>query len=78
MSIKKEYRTTEQYTEIVESVLNGNFRQAAIEVVEYGFFSSDLIQKYEEAKKMEYLNMEATDLCIITEMATVIRYCEKQ
>tara|TARA_R110001583_G_scaffold46412_4_gene145569 strand:+ start:217 stop:684 length:468 start_codon:yes stop_codon:yes gene_type:complete len=38
----KQYRTQEQFNEIVGSLINGNFNQAVDEVIEYGFYAQDL------------------------------------
>ena len=44
----KDYRTKEQFDEILESATNGNWEQAKKEVIEYGFFANDLIKMYNE------------------------------
>ena len=36
------YRTQEQFDEIVDSLINGNFNQAVDFVIEYGFYAKDL------------------------------------
>jgi hypothetical protein len=38
----KQYRTQEQFDEIVDSLINGNFNQAVDFVIEYGFYAKDL------------------------------------
>ena len=38
----KQYRTQEQFDEIVDSLINGNFNQAVDFVIEYGFYAQDL------------------------------------
>ena len=72
----KEYRTEKQFEEIIESATNGNWNQAGEECVEYGFYANDLIKKYntykEEYGGFQYF--ESTDLAILTEIATEIRY----
>ena len=40
----KQYRTQEQFDEIVDSLINGNFNQAVDFVIEYGFYALDLRQ----------------------------------
>ena len=38
---KKEYRTQEQFDEIIETIINGNYRQAGQMAVDYGFYATD-------------------------------------
>lgn len=38
----QEYRTQEQFFEICDSIINGNYQQAIDEAVEYGFSAVDL------------------------------------
>lgn len=38
----KQYRTAEQFEEICDSMLNGNWTVAAKECAEYGFYANDL------------------------------------
>jgi len=66
----KEYRTGEQFEEICESVINGNWKQAANECIEYGFYAADLVEKFKEG----YSGLEATDLAFLTERAAEERY----
>jgi hypothetical protein len=40
----KQYRTQEQFDEIVDSLINGNFNQAVDFVIEYGFYAKELRQ----------------------------------
>ena len=44
-----EYRTEEQLNEIVESMVNGNWRQASQQCVDYGFYASDLVRLTEDS-----------------------------
>ena len=39
-----EYRTQEQFDEIVDSIINGNFDQAVNLVLDYGFYAQELRQ----------------------------------
>lgn len=48
-----EYRTAEQYQDIVESMLNGNWTQAADMCIEYGFYSQDLLNALEADDTVE-------------------------
>ena len=66
----KEYRTIEQYNEIVDSVINGNWTTAFRECVEYGFYANDLIRFYEEE---EYNHLPVMDLVLLAEGA-----CERR
>ena len=59
---KKEYRTMEQFEEIAENCLNGNWSDAAKNCVDYGFFANDLRIKNEE-------NQLFSDLYDIAELA---------
>ena len=59
------YRTKEQFNEILDSAINGNWEQAREQVKEYGFYANDLVKAYsevvDEMGEMSYFN--ATDLC---------------
>ncbi len=48
MDTKKEYRTREQYEEIVESMENGNWTQAAEFANDSGFWVTDLLNFFDE------------------------------
>lgn len=77
----KEYRTDEQFAEIVDSFQNGNWTQAAKECVEYGFWANDLLNAFrrtiEPASDDEYNFETACDLVLLAEMAAEERYKEK-
>ena len=69
------YRTTEQFEEIVDSCLNGNWSQAADECVEYGYYANDLILKQETGKNETGVYFEDdTDMVLLIEMATDKRH----
>lgn len=72
------YRTDEQFEEICDSMLNGNWTQAAEECVEYGFYAGDL-RKFQENAKLEDSNIIDDDLDFVEliEMATKLRYMKK-
>ena len=58
---EKEYRTQEQFDEIVESVINGNYRQAGQLTVDYGFYATDFknfVQNTEWVHNHEYFDIE--------------------
>jgi hypothetical protein len=42
MESNMKYRTQEQFDEMCHSLINGNFSQAVIQYVEYGFNAQDL------------------------------------
>lgn len=73
------YRTKEQYQEIIESIKNGNWTQGAKECVEYGYYANDLISKawedYEELLTPQDIFIDdLTDIALLIEMATKMRY----
>ena len=68
----KEYRTQEQWETICENALNGNWSHAFQNCVDYGFYANDMINKY-ESEEFHMLS-EATDLAILSEGATELRY----
>jgi len=69
------YRTPEQYSEIVENCLNGNWRYAAQNCVDYGFYANDLIHQHKENKEMEEFTFkDECDMVELIEIATEIRY----
>ena len=65
------YQTDKQFEEICNSAINGNFSQAFKECVDYGFYANDLIIKFKES---EYSGIKATDLAILAEGSTELRY----
>jgi len=74
-----EYRTHEQFLEIIDSAINGNWRQAAQEAVDYGFYANDLIKHFQEETEIAgtekpFQYFDSIDLAIISEMAAEIRY----
>lgn len=66
-----EYGTDEQWIEICESALNGNWSQSAQECVDYGFWANDMIKKY-QAEDYHILSKES-DIAILSEMAMKLR-----
>ena len=67
----KQYRTEEQFTTICENAVNGNWRDAGRNCVDFGFYAHDLIRHFEA---QECPLIEATDIALITELASEIRY----
>ncbi len=72
METIKEYRTQEQFEEIADSVINGNYTQAGIECVSYGFYAKDLLDANEE---LEILTME--NIVYLVEVAMKARFDRK-
>jgi len=70
----KQYRTQEQFDEIIDSVINGNYSQASQLTVEYGFDATDLknfVDNTEWVHNHEYFDV--IDLYWVIEGATTIR-----
>lgn len=75
MSDQKEYRTPEQFREIVDSMINGNWSQAARECVEYGFYANDLLKALEADDNWEDDDTSLLpDLVLLAELAAEVRY----
>tara|TARA_Y100000593_G_C4258358_1_gene310865 strand:- start:548 stop:775 length:228 start_codon:yes stop_codon:yes gene_type:complete len=62
-----EFRTQEQFEEICEDAVNGNWSHAGRKCLEYGFYANDLIKKYQE-EDVHILD-EPEDLALIIELA---------
>ena len=70
----KTYRTTEQFTEIMENAENGNWSDAFKCAEEYGFYANDLLKKYNDAEfEFGYQPYTLEDLVIIAEGAQKLR-----
>jgi hypothetical protein len=73
----KEYRTPEQYDDIIDSMVNGNWSQAAEQCVEHGFYANDLLSHY-VASELEQRGEEDVDLLkdliLLAEYAAEKRY----
>jgi len=65
----KNYRTLEQFEEIAENCLNGNWTDAAENCIEYGFYAGDLILFNKEYEFFDDLY----DLVELIELATKLR-----
>lgn len=72
--MKNEFRTTEQFLEIVDSCLNGNWTTAAEECVKFGFYANDLIRKQEELSVDGLGFDDPCDIARVIESATRLRY----
>ena len=68
--VQKEFRTEEQFVTISENALNGNWKDAAQNCVDFGFFANDLIK----FNKIFELFDDHYDLAELAEMACKIRY----
>ena len=63
------YRTQEQFDEIIESITNGNWRQGASEAIEYGFYANDLLNAYDASDWSDDIET-LRDLVELTELMT--------
>ena len=63
------YRTQEQFDEIIESITNGNWRQGASECIEYGFYANDLLNAYDASAWSDDIET-LRDLVELTELMT--------
>lgn len=74
----KEYRTQEQFKEICDSMINGNWSHAAIECVKYAFYQNDLLTAYDEEQLIDSSFDDDTyilrGLVTIAEMSQSIRH----
>jgi hypothetical protein len=66
------YRTDEQFNEICDSMLNGNWTQAAEECVKYGFWANDLKMAYENDPELCPID-DIWDFVELIEMAAKYR-----
>lgn len=70
----KQYRTQEQFNQIVESVINGNYTQASQLAVEYGFYASDFKAYIENTEWVHgHPYFDAIDLYWVIQDATKLR-----
>lgn len=73
--MSKDYRTPEQFREIVDSMINGNWSQAARECVDYGFYAQDLLNALEADDNWEEGDTSLLpDLVLLAELAAEVRY----
>lgn len=72
-----EYRTQEQFAEIVETMTNGNWTQAAKDCVEYGFYANDLLNALEADDTVDECGQRwcvlVKDFVLLIEMAQELR-----
>lgn len=70
----REYRTQEQFEEIVDHTINGNWHDAGRDCVTYGFYANDLIKMNTENKEDGGITFdEDYDIAELIEIATKIR-----
>lgn len=65
----KQYRTQEQFEEIADNCLNGNWSDAAQNCVDFGFWANDLIKMNKENELFD----DIYDLVELIEMAQKLR-----
>lgn len=74
------YRQPHQYESITESMWNGQWTQAAIEAVKYGFYANDLMREYDSLKEqMEHYdddNRVLEGFITVVEMAQDLRHAD--
>jgi len=63
-------RTQEEFEEIQENAMNGNWTDAGNLCEEYGFYANDLINAWNNS---DYKMIEATDLALLAELAQKAR-----
>jgi len=66
---EQQYRTEDQFLEIIDTMENGNMSQAALSCVEYGFYACDLQRFY---KQLE-LDSDIWDYVQLAQNATKLR-----
>lgn len=67
----QKYRTEEQFISIMENAQNGNWKDAAKEAEQGGFYAQDLIHHYNNTVEMYDWSYE--DLVYIAQMAQALR-----
>ena len=72
-----EYRTPEQFTEIVENCLNGNWRDAAKNCVNYGFYANDLCKANIAAEENGEINFGEINFTDLYDLAELSKMAEK-
>lgn len=68
----EKFRTSEQFEEICLNIINGNHSDAVKQVIEFGFYASDLIEAIDNRKDQGtfYNEIEPYFLTIIERAAT--------
>ena len=77
---QKEYQTPKQFSKICDSMWNGQWSQAAGEVVEYGFWENDMLKAYEQKEvdeeQYDVHRIILKGLVTLAQMATQIRHAD--
>ena len=68
-----EYRTDEQYKDICENMMNGNWTDAAKLCADAGFYANDLKNKYESEIEGSECITDIWDFVELVEMASKYR-----
>jgi len=66
---EQQYKTKEQFLEIVDTMENGNHTQAALSCIEYGFYADNLQHFYESLE----LDSDIWDFVQLAELAERLR-----
>lgn len=69
----RKYRTQEQFEEIVENCINGNWHDAAELCVKYGYYANDLIIK-QDLEEDGIAFEDRADIALVVELAERIRF----
>lgn len=67
-----EYRTTEQFLDICDSMINGNWTQAGQDCAKWGFYANDLRTEYEQNAEVCGIT-DIFDFCELLEIANRYR-----
>ena len=70
----KKYRTAEQWEDICEDAINGNWKDAGKSCADFGFWANDLIKAFEENPN----GLECSDLALLSELAMEYRNKEEE
>lgn len=75
------YRQPHQYESITESMWNGQYSQAAIEAVKYGFYANDLMREYNSLQEQmdghyDTDNRVLEGFVTLVEMAQELRHAD--
>ncbi len=74
---KIKYRTQEQFDEIVDSLINGNFDQAVDFVIEYGFYAQEL-REFIDNSLVESPYFDNENFYQLIETATIYRVLKQK
>ena len=68
-----DYRTEEQWETMTDNMINGNWKDAAQNAVDFGFYANDIGSRLQD-EEWEGQNPPAIDFITLAEMAAEIRY----